>query len=126
MPAIAWVLALKTVCFVDDARQMLTEARRVLRPGGHLVTGFVDRASELGEQDLHEQLENAFYREATFYSTSEVQTLLADTGFERLVSVQPLSRLLEEIAEIEPIRSGHRRSLFVVVRASLRRSVPIA
>lgn len=71
----------------------------------------IDRASELGEQYLHKQLDNVFYREATFYSAPEVQTL---------------SQQLDEIVEIDPIRAGHGRSLFVVVRASLRRSVPDA
>jgi len=112
------VLAVTTICFVDDARRMFAEARRVLRPGGQLVIGFIDRASELGEQYLHKQLDNLFYREATFYSAPEVQTLLGDTGFERPVWVQTLSQPLDEIVEIEPTRAGHGRSLFVVVRAS--------
>lgn len=34
-PFDAW-LAVTTICFVDDARRMLFEARRVLRPGGQL------------------------------------------------------------------------------------------
>jgi ubiquinone/menaquinone biosynthesis C-methylase UbiE len=120
------VLAVTTICFVDDAQRMLTEARRVLRPNGQLVIGFIDRASELGEQYLHRQIDNVFYREATFYSAPELQTLLADTGFERPVWVQTLSQPLDEIVEIEPIKAGHGHSLFVVVRASLRRSVPDA
>ena len=111
------VLAVTTICFVDDAQRMFAEARRVLRPSGQLLIGFIDRASELGEQYLHKQLDNVFYREATFYSAPEVQTLLADTGFERPVWVQTLSQPLDEVVEIEPIKSGHGSSLFVVVRA---------
>jgi len=111
------VLSVTTLCFVDDARRMFEEARRVLRPGGQFLVGFIDRTSELGEQYLHRQLDNAFYREATFYSAPEVQALLADTGFERTTWVQTLSQALEEIVEIEPIRPGYGRSLFVVVRA---------
>lgn len=37
-----------TICFVDSPEQMLSEARRVLRPDGRLVIGFIDRESELG------------------------------------------------------------------------------
>ncbi|MGB8332680.1 MAG: class I SAM-dependent methyltransferase [Polyangiales bacterium] len=104
------VLAVTTICFVDDARRMVAEARRVLRPNGQLVIGFIERAGELGGQYLHKQLDNVFYREATFYSAMEVQMLLAETGFERPVWVQTLSRPLDEIVEIEPIKSGHGQS----------------
>ena len=115
------VLAVTTICFVDDAQRMFAEARRVLRPSGLLVIGFIDRSSELGEQYLHRQLDNVFYREATFYSAPEVAKLLADTGFERPAWVQTLSRPLDEIVEIEPIKTGHGHSLFVVVRAERSR-----
>jgi SAM-dependent methyltransferase len=111
------VLAVTTICFVDDARRMFAEARRVLRPKGQLVIGFIDRAGELGGQYLHQQLDNVFYREATFYSAMEVHALMDETGFERPVWVQTLSRPLDEIVEIEPIKAGHGQSLFVVVRA---------
>ena len=40
------LLAVTTICFVDDAQRMLTEARRVLRPNGQLVIGFIDRAHQ--------------------------------------------------------------------------------
>lgn len=62
-----------------------------------------------------------FYRQATFYSAPEVQKLLADTGFERPVWVQTLSRPLDQPVEIDPIQAGYGRSLFAVVRATLRR-----
>jgi ubiquinone/menaquinone biosynthesis C-methylase UbiE len=41
-------LIVTTICFVDDARAMLSEACRVLKPEGALVLGFIDRTSRLG------------------------------------------------------------------------------
>jgi SAM-dependent methyltransferase len=111
------VLMVTTFCFVDDLCQAFAEAHRVLCLGGQLVIGFIDRASKLGEEYLHARLEQVFYREATFHSGPEVDALLSETGFENSLWVQTLSKQLDDMVEIEPIRSGHGQALFVVVRA---------
>jgi ubiquinone/menaquinone biosynthesis C-methylase UbiE len=102
---------------VDDATAMLSEAYRVLKPGGELVIGFIDRTSDLGQHYLAHQAENVFYREATFYSADEVEQVLLDTGFSGPVWVQTLSKSLDEICEIEPLRAGRGQGAFVVVSA---------
>jgi SAM-dependent methyltransferase len=43
-----YALSVTTVCFVDDATAMLSEAHRILKPDGNLVIGFIDQSSELG------------------------------------------------------------------------------
>jgi SAM-dependent methyltransferase len=113
-----YVLSVTTICFVDDATAMLTEACRILKPGGELVIGFIDRTSDLGQHYLAHQVENVFYREATFYSANEVEQLLRDTGFTEPVWVQTLSKTLEETDEIEPLRAGYGQGAFVVVKAN--------
>ena len=50
--AFAYALCVTTICFVDDASAMLSEAYRVLKPGGGLVIGFIDRTSSLGQHYL--------------------------------------------------------------------------
>jgi SAM-dependent methyltransferase len=109
-------LIVTTLCFVDDAGAMLREARRVIKPDGCLVVGFVDRESSLGQEYLAHQAENVFYREATFYSSEEVEGLLRDCGFPCQVRVQTLSRPLSEIREIEPLQPGRGIGAFVVIR----------
>jgi hypothetical protein len=81
------------------------------------VLGFIDRATDLGQTHLLEQVDNVFYREATFFSAPEVDALLAAAGFVEAVWVQTLSKPLEQIKEIEPIRSGHGQGLFAAVAA---------
>jgi len=115
-----FILSVTTICFVDDAAAMMTEARRVLKPNGELVIGFIDRASTLGRHYLAHQAENLFYREATFYSADEVKQLLLDTGFSEPLWVQTLSKPLEETREIEPVRTGRGQGAFIVVK--VRRS----
>jgi ubiquinone/menaquinone biosynthesis C-methylase UbiE len=112
-----YALSVTTICFVDDATAMLSEAYRVLKPGGELVIGFIDRTSDLGQHYLAHQAENVFYREATFYSADEVEQVLLDTGFSGPVWVQTLSKSLDEIREIEPLRAGRGQGAFVVVSA---------
>ena len=112
-----YCLIVTTICFVDDPRTMLNEAHRVLKSGTSLVIGFIDRTSPLGQYYLSHQAENVFYREATFYSASEVETLLSDAGFADQAWGQTVSKSLNEIQEIEPLHEGRGHGGFLVVRS---------
>lgn len=111
-------LVVTTICFVDSPARMLTEAHRVLKPGGRLVIGFIDRESALGQDYLAHQAENVFYRDATFYSADEVARLLLDAGFSISAWGQTLTRSLVETREIEPLRAGRGQCAFVIVAAT--------
>jgi SAM-dependent methyltransferase len=114
-----YALVVTTICFVDDARAMLCEITRVLRPGGTLIIGLIDRESALGKDYVDHQAENVFYRAATFYSAAEVETLLKQTGYRDVTWIQTLSSPLSETHEIEPITTGTGRGAFVGVRAQV-------
>lgn len=112
-----YILLVTTICFVDDPVQMLAEARRVLRPQGALCVGFIDRETPLGQFYQAHQDENVFYRDATFYSASDVTALLQKGGFRHTVWAQTIFQPRGEITEIEPMRQGYGKGAFVVVRA---------
>jgi hypothetical protein len=113
-----YALVVTTICFVDSPRAMLDEARRVLRPGGALVIGFIDRTSEIGRYYQAHQDESAFYREATFYSASEVEDMLRSAGFTVRGWAQTLCGASPVIQDVEPVRPGVGQGAFVVVHAS--------
>jgi SAM-dependent methyltransferase len=112
-----YVLVVTTICFVDSPDEMIAEAHRVLRPHGRLVIGFIDRDSRLGQTYFEHRAESVFYREAVFFSATEVAALLRARGFVARTWGQTLFRPLAEITEIEPVRPGTGTGAFVVVTA---------
>ncbi|MDQ1326537.1 MAG: hypothetical protein QG564_1662 [Campylobacterota bacterium] len=70
-----------TICFVDDLFQALSEAYRVIIPGGFLLVGMVDKNSPMGKEYQKKKAKSKFYGEASFYSTEEVTALAQKAGF---------------------------------------------
>jgi len=112
-----FALMVTTICFVDDIEKSFEEVRRVLKPGGCLVIGFVDKGSPLGKEYQQEKARNVFYRIATFYSVDEVTAHLAAVGFHNLSFRQTIFNALASINEMEPVKEGYGEGSFVVVRA---------
>ena len=113
-------LMVTTVCFLDDMDLAFREASRVLKPGGAFLIGFVDRESALGQEYLKRKDKSAFYKEATFYSVEDIVSHLRSAGFGELAFRQTLFRPLSEMVEVEPVKEGHGKGSFVVVRAMKR------
>ncbi|MFB6086287.1 MAG: class I SAM-dependent methyltransferase [Halodesulfurarchaeum sp.] len=110
------LLAVTTVCFFDDIGVALHEGRRVLEPGGHILLGFIDRESPVGQQYERTKDENPFYREATFVTVAEIRSLLGSAGFESIETRQTVFTD-PEMDEPDPVRSGTGTGSFVALRA---------
>ena len=111
-----FALMVTTVCFLDDIARAFQETRRILKPGGFLIVGFVDRTSPLGRLYLAHQHENVFYRDAIFYSVDEIVTAMKQTGFMDFDFRQTIFSGLSEITPAEPVKAGYGQGSFVVVR----------
>jgi ubiquinone/menaquinone biosynthesis C-methylase UbiE len=111
-------LIVTTICFVDDIPRTLTEAERILEPSGHLVIGYIDKNSPVGQVYEETKEENPFYREAVFVSTEELIEALEAAGFTEFEFVQTIYHWLDEIDGPEPIEEGYGDGSFVGIKAS--------
>ncbi|AAL81299.1 class I SAM-dependent methyltransferase [Pyrococcus furiosus DSM 3638] len=111
------ILMVTTICFVDDPEKAIKEAYRVLKPGGYIVIGFVDKESLIGREYEKRKDKSVFYRDARFFSAREIMELLERNGFKIDGVVQTLFKKLDEIRDVEPVEEGYGRGSFVVIRA---------
>jgi SAM-dependent methyltransferase len=108
-----YVLMVTTICFVDDLHRSFEEARRVLNKDGYILVGFVDKASELGQEYMARKDKSRFYRSAHFFSTAEVQRHLKGAGF----GAMEIRQTLLSGAEASHIKDGYGEGSFVVIKA---------
>jgi SAM-dependent methyltransferase len=109
------VLMVTTICFVDDPKRAFEEIHRILKPGGSVLVGFVDRETPLGRFYLEHKEESRFYAPATFFGAQEVKGLLEEAGFVDLREVQTLFG--PDLEHMEGgVKPGHGEGAFVVIR----------
>jgi len=106
-----------SICFVDDIYQAFREAHRIIKNGGFLILGYVDKDSPIGKEYIKHKDESLFYKEASFFGTEELYTILQQTGFKVTDTYQTIFGKIEEIKEIQPTLEGYGKGSFVVVRA---------
>ncbi|MFO7784358.1 MAG: class I SAM-dependent methyltransferase [Thermodesulfobacteriota bacterium] len=108
-----FVLMVTTICFVDDVVQSFKEALRVLKPGGFIIVGFVDKQSEMGRLYEEKREKSKFYKEATFFSTQEILKYLRKVGFGPV----KIKQTLIPGESRATILDGYGRGAFVVIRS---------
>ena len=121
------LLYVTTLCFVDDVDLTFREASRVLKPGGCVVLAFIPKDSRFGTLYGRLKQEDAFYRDATFYTAKEVLAALEKAGLRLVEAVQTLTGQPETANEsVEAPSPGFDRGSFVVLRAGKaeKRSAP--
>ena len=111
-----YALMVTTICFLENVGKALSEVYRILRPGGIIIIGFIDRCSWLEKKYRRKKKDNVFYRVATFYSVAEVIAELKKVGFTDFVFRQTLFHDTDKLSQIEPVMNGFGKGSFVAVR----------
>lgn len=111
-----FVLVVTTICFFENITNAIHEISRILKSGGSIIIGMVNRTSPLGQFYLEHKDENVFYRDATFYSVEEVIKLLSNAKFKDFSFTQTLFDRPEKITAVEPVLEGYDKGSFVAIR----------
>ena len=108
-----YVAIIIALCFVQNPQKVLKESRRVLKKKGKLIIGIIDKNSFLGK--LYQKKKSAFYKQAHFFSATEVTELLKATGFNRFSYYETLFKHPGKITSVEKPRKGCGKGSFVVI-----------
>lgn len=106
-----------TICHLDDVPAAFAETYRVLKPGGSIIVGFLDKNRPIAQAYEGRRETSTFYRHATFYSVQRVQKMLEQAGFKNPSFSQALFGKLENIKELQYPKPGYGEGSFVVVKA---------
>jgi ubiquinone/menaquinone biosynthesis C-methylase UbiE len=112
-----FILMVATICFLENPIQALKEARRVLKPSGHIIIGMIDRDSFLGRLYESRKKESLFYKNANFYSVNQVINWLRQLKYAYIKICQTIFRNPEEMTVVEQVKDGYGEGGFVVISA---------
>lgn len=118
-----FILIVVTLCFVENPENVLREASRVLKRGGRLIVGEINKDSELGRLYEAKRKKSKFYKLANFYSSNEIIEMLDKVGIRYLESYQTLlhSPTLPEMRE-EPKKGFYDGGFVVIVGEKINQS----
>ncbi|MBI5639667.1 MAG: class I SAM-dependent methyltransferase [Nitrospirae bacterium] len=101
------VFILFTLCFVARPDAVVSEAARVLKSGGGVIIGIINRESPWGQCYLQKKMQNhPIYKYANFYSIDEVEKMIRMTG----MRIEGYSSTLFQTPSDSPIQeAAHNR-----------------
>jgi ubiquinone/menaquinone biosynthesis C-methylase UbiE len=112
-----FILLSTTICFLQNPLHGLQESTRVIKPGGYIIIGMIDRDSFLGRVYESKKKNSKFYRYAHFYSVNQVLKWVRKLGYGHIRTCQTIFKNPEKITAIEPVKDGTGSGGFVVISA---------
>ncbi|HVP97308.1 class I SAM-dependent methyltransferase [Methanoregula sp.] len=93
------ILMMTVICFMDDPARSFSEAFRVIRQGGILVTAFLEKGGGIAKREGVPEHQGRFLKFATFFTVDDVTGMLAAAGFSRVSPERDLQGLCILIAQ---------------------------
>lgn len=112
-----FALMVTVICFVDSVTETFKEAYRVLKDEGSLIVAFIDKDSPMGKAYEKNKYKSNFYKEATFFSTSQVSELLKQQNFTIEKIYQTIYGDVSKITSPQKPLEGYGQGSFVVIKA---------
>ena len=112
---IDFVLMVTTICFLNDLPAAFKEIHRVLKSGGRVIIGFIDRESPLGKKYAAVKDSSRFYKGANYYSASQVMHFLSEAGFSDFQICQTIFNDPKNMVSCDTVQEGHGKGGFVVL-----------
>ncbi len=106
-----------TICHLDNAKEAFAEAHRVLKNGGSIIVGFLDKDQSVAMQYEDKRGRSTFFKQAIFYGVDRIEDLLKEAGFSNFEYNQSLFGKLGQIKEVQAPKQGYGEGSFVVVKA---------
>lgn len=110
-----YIVFITTLCFLQNPFNALKEAKRILKVGGHIIIGMINKDSSIGK--IYKSKISKFYKHANFYSVDEVLDWLKKLEFTNFKACQTLFKRLEEMQDIDSVKRGYKQGGFVVISA---------
>lgn len=112
--SVDFTLFVTTLCFVDDLQQSLNEAARITKHNGHIIIGFIDRLSPMGQSYEKKKAGSRYYQQARFLSLADIETALQREGF----AINRCNQTLLDAPQQQTVLPGSGQGGFVAVQAS--------
>lgn len=112
-----FVLMTFCISYFENLQKAFKESFRVLKNGGTLIVGFIDKDSPIGKYYEERKPKSIFYKDTRFYSTKTIASELKKAGFKELDFSQTLFHALDDIKEFEVAKPGYGEGSFVLIKA---------
>jgi len=109
---------LVTICHLNEIKSAFSQAHRVLKHGGSIIIGFIDKDQSIAKQYEEKRDRSTFFRHASFYTVNRIERLLKEVGFRNFEYNQTLFGILEQIKKIQTPKQGFGEGSFVVLKAT--------
>ncbi|MDP8011986.1 MAG: class I SAM-dependent methyltransferase [Thermoplasmata archaeon] len=110
----SYITIIVTLCFVDDPEQVIKESKRILNKKGHIFIGYIEKESKYGK--YYASIESPFYKNAIFFSFSQIKEMLESLNF-KIINVSQTLFHGPGYEKLEPWSIGHDKGSFILIHA---------